>query len=254
MVRKILAAAAMLAAFVLPSAAAAAVPLRMPEPIVLARALDVGTVRDAIVVAAARRKWITESDSGDAFVARLNVRRHVLRVRIEYEPRKLRFTYVDSENLDYEIEDGVPMIHRNVMPWVEALSLEIQRELQVAVFASNRLDIVDPAGAAPAPPPVPAAAAPAPPPVAEPPPSANAPPLVAPTPARPAGLAPGGVAHVRVATPLRGRPMLDAAAGAPLAAGASVQLVSSTRNLAGVWWYVNSGSETGWLPESALRP
>lgn len=248
MPRKVLA-AALLAALALAPAAFAADPLQMPAPITLARSLDVDTVRDAIVVAAARRKWIAESDNGSAFVVRLNVRRHVLRVSVEYEPRRIRFVYVDSVNLDYEIEDGVAVIHPRANQWVEQLSLEIQREIQLAVFARDRLDIVEPSVGVTPEAPVPAAPA-------EPPPASSptAPPLVAPTPPRPAGLAPGGVAHVRAATALRGRPMQDAPGLTPLEAGAAVQLVSSTRNLTGIWWYVNSGTETGWLPESALRP
>jgi len=240
MARSIPLAAAALAAALLPAPAArAGVPLQLPEPVVLARAVDVDKVRDAILVSAARRKWITESDVGDAFVVRLNVRRHVLRLRVEYEPRKVRFVYVDSENLDYEIEDGVPTIHRKVNQWVEALSLEIQRELQLAVFAGERLDIVEPAATSPA-------AAPAPPP----PPAA--PPATPPPPA--AALATGGTATTRARTPVRGRPMQDAEAVVELPAGATVQLVSSTRNLTGTWWYVNTGHDVGWVAEAALRP
>jgi hypothetical protein len=226
--------AAALAAALLPLPAAATDPLQMPAAIVFPQAVDLDNVRGAILTALARRRWIAEADIEGGFVAVLQVRDHLLRIRIEYESRQVRYVYVNSRNLDYEIDDdGVPQIHYKVNRWLSALDLEMKRQLQLVMFDRDRVQVRPPRE------PPPAAA-----PQAAPPPPA----------AVPGALRAGGTAVLVQAQALRSRPMADASAVATLAPGSYVQLVSVMRNLSGTWWYVNAGQQPGWLLEASLRP
>jgi hypothetical protein len=208
-------------------------PLEMPDPIVMPRLVDADRVRSAILTAVIRRKWITEADFGDALVVRLNARQHQLRVRLEYGSREVRFIYMDSENLRYAIVDGAPVIHRKVPGWIQGLALEIERELQGVVFERDRIDVVPRADQRAQPPPM----DPDPPP----PPEDGEP-----------GLKAGAMALTRAPVALRERPLAGTEVVAELPSAASVQLIMSMRNVDGVWWHVNAGTRTGWLPEREL--
>lgn len=233
-------AAALAAALLLPLAAAANDPLEMPPPIRLPKAVELGKLKGTILSALTRRKWVAEADIEGGFVAALHVRTHTLRIRIEYEPRQVSFVYVDSEDLDYEIDDGVPYIHFKANRWLAALAVELQRELNLVAFDYEPIEVVPPASGggttAEARAPLPQAAPPV-------------PAIPAPPP-----LQPGMLVKLVQAQELRERPMVDAAKLAALASGTQVQLVSKVTNLSGEWWLVTAGDRRGWLVRAALVP
>jgi hypothetical protein len=92
-------------------------------------------VREAIVTAAARRRWVVQEQSPSSMLATIDVRgKHSATVDITYDTTGYAIAYRDSSNLDYE--DGE--IHKNYNGWVIKLDKAIRKELFREVGAGAR--------------------------------------------------------------------------------------------------------------------
>lgn len=54
------------------------------------------------------------------------------RIGITYDTRQVKIRYLESENLDYKMKNGVPQIHRNYLSWISNVVLDINVQLQAA--------------------------------------------------------------------------------------------------------------------------
>ncbi len=103
------------------------------QPIAAAsgKPLSLDDVAKALRQAAPIRGWsIEEAGSGKA-VATLDVRgKHSVKVDIGYTEKSLSFTYKDSTNMKYGLDDeGKPVIHPFYIKWVRTLLSDVRAEL-----------------------------------------------------------------------------------------------------------------------------
>ncbi len=100
-------------------------PLENPGQIAV-NSPDPQWARHAILSALPRRGWVAEGEWPGIIVARLDIRSHRARVRIDYDASTVRISYVDSVNLKFAVDsNGVPYIHRNYNLWVRNLASDI---------------------------------------------------------------------------------------------------------------------------------
>lgn len=84
-------------------------------------------VEEAILDALRGRGWGVAERSSGHIVADLNVRAHFARIDIRYDTESVVLEYVDSRNLEYEVEDGEERIHGNFNGWMTNLVNDIER-------------------------------------------------------------------------------------------------------------------------------
>src|SRR5512140_970614 len=86
---------------------AMAKPLVDPEPLPVPAGLSEKAVAKAVRVGVSQRGWIiTRQDPG--FVeATLHLRTHMARIGINYDTQQVKVRYLESENLDYKVKQGV---------------------------------------------------------------------------------------------------------------------------------------------------
>ena len=124
----------------LPLAAfACAKPLYQPPP--LAAAGTPAQTRTAILRAVAQSNWVVDSERAGQVVARYTKEDDwTMAVAIDYA-EQVTIRYADSENLDYAIKDGGPVIHGGYNRRVARLSKVIGRQIAM-VRASEPLPAV----------------------------------------------------------------------------------------------------------------
>ncbi len=110
-------------------------PLVDPAPITVPAGLSLKEVSRAIRTVIATRGWVVSIDEGGKIDAVLNLREHTAHIAIAYDTKEVRPTYVSSENLNYEEKKGVRYIHRNYLNWMNNVSTDITRALQVAAVS-----------------------------------------------------------------------------------------------------------------------
>ena len=88
-------------------------------------------VKKAIMTAATEKNWTVSHVAGrNALQAQLNVRgKHTVVVEIELSDTTYSIRYVNSINMKYKVEDGVPVIHPFYNRWVSQLMDTIRAEL-----------------------------------------------------------------------------------------------------------------------------
>lgn len=135
-------------------AAKLSVPLELPPPVQFPQFVDSLKVSKALVTALTNKKWLVEADTGEAVRGALKIRRHALRIRIEYTTRGIVYHYVDSVALGYEEDEGERYIHPNANKWLEQLEDEVNIQLQPLLFEREPAEVV-PVEPPPPPPPKP---------------------------------------------------------------------------------------------------
>jgi hypothetical protein len=83
-------------------------------------------VRQAIIDAGARRGWHVDAEQPGRLTLRNVIRnKHTVVVDVAYDSKGVSVTYVSSENLNYEMRDGVAYIHPKYNEWVQKLLKDI---------------------------------------------------------------------------------------------------------------------------------
>lgn len=145
-------------------AAQSSVPLELPGAIHLPETTDTNKISKGLLTALANKKWLVEADTGESITARLNLRSHVLRMRLDYTPREITYHYVDSQELGYLLDQGEIYLHPHVNKWLRQLDDEVRIQVQRFYFEREPAEVVpvEPAlkaePAAPAPQPAPPSA------------------------------------------------------------------------------------------------
>ena len=107
-------------------------PLVDPEPLLVPAGLSDKAVAKAVLVGVLQRGWVITRQDPGYMEATLHLRSHMARIGINYDTQHVKVRYLDSENLDYEMKQDVPHIHRNYLNWVNNVVLDINVQLQAA--------------------------------------------------------------------------------------------------------------------------
>ncbi len=89
-------------------------------------------VREAIVKAAASKDWALARQADDRFGATRVIKgKHTIVTTISFSPEKYSVAYASSDNMKYQLVEGVPYIHPNYNVWarelVDAIRLELSK-------------------------------------------------------------------------------------------------------------------------------
>jgi len=115
----------------------AAAPLLVdPAPISVPAGLSEQAVAKAITLGVAQRGWIVSKQEPGYMEATLNIRTHMAKVSITYDVKSIQIKYLDSTNLDYEVEKDGRHIHRNYLKWINNIVHDISVQLLTASAAA----------------------------------------------------------------------------------------------------------------------
>ncbi len=125
-----------------PAAWASAQPMIVPDRVQLAggaaaNPADQAAVRQAIVEAAGQRAWKIQDDQPGRLLLVTQVQTHVATVEVVYDGGGFQIRYGGSQDLDYAVEDGHPVIHPRYNRWITTLSNEIRRSVAFAGKANR---------------------------------------------------------------------------------------------------------------------
>jgi hypothetical protein len=109
------------------------VPLTDPEPIAVPAGVELNQVGKSIKAALVGRQWAVTDDQPGRILSTLNLRSHMAKIEITYDPQQIRIRYLDSGDLMYAEKKGVRMIHRNYLNWIQNVVNDISRNLQLVV-------------------------------------------------------------------------------------------------------------------------
>lgn len=108
------------------------VPLENPEPIAVPAGLSEQKVARSIKAALVGRGWVVTEEQPGKIVSTLNLRSHMAKIDISYNPSQIKIAYLDSKELMYGEKKGVTVIHRNYLSWVQNLVTDIGRNMILA--------------------------------------------------------------------------------------------------------------------------
>jgi len=127
--------------FVLVLAVSGSAVARAPEPVLTVsevplfsaggKSLTTSQVKQAIHKAGASKNWTLVDQADDRIFGSLSWRNgnHSISVEIIYSAKTFSILYKDSQNMKYEVLNGVAMIHPFYNKYVRALNDEIMAEL-----------------------------------------------------------------------------------------------------------------------------
>ncbi len=103
----------------------------IPEPIAVPAKMTEQNVAKAIRFSLLGRGWSWEKadEKPGSIDTTLNVRQHMLKMRISYGGGVVSMSYLDSAVLKYEVDEGVPKIHPNASKWMDLLAQDIRTNL-----------------------------------------------------------------------------------------------------------------------------
>jgi hypothetical protein len=82
-------------------------------------------IEKAITMALTERGWRIESQQPGAMIVVLNVRSHMIKVKLVYGSNRILAYYMDSENMDFDGE----MIHKKYHVWIDLLFRSMRKYL-----------------------------------------------------------------------------------------------------------------------------
>lgn len=107
-------------------------PLVDPAPIAVPTGMNDVQVGKAVKAALLGRGWTVTDEQAGSTGAQLSRDQWVARIRVDFDTKQVRIRYVDSTNLKYEVKrDGTRLIHSNYMGWMQYLSGDIGRNLEL---------------------------------------------------------------------------------------------------------------------------
>lgn len=107
-------------------------PLVDPAPISVPAGLTDVQVGKAVKAALIGRGWTVADQQAGNITATLSRNEWMAKIRVDYDTAKVQIRYVDSKNLKYEVKrDGTRLIHSNYMGWMQYLSGDIGRNLEL---------------------------------------------------------------------------------------------------------------------------
>lgn len=107
-------------------------PLVDPAPISVPAGLTAVQVAKGVRAALIGRGWTVTGQQDGSVSASLSRNEWVAKIRVDYTTAQVQIRYVDSTNLKYKVKrDGTRLIHSNYMGWMQYLSGDIGRNLEL---------------------------------------------------------------------------------------------------------------------------
>ena len=104
--------------------------LEIPAPVSIPSGKSEKDIKEAISLGATARNWVVKETAPGVMEARVDVRnKHTLIVDLKYDAQQVALAYKNSSNLDYEVVNGNPQIHRNANSWMKNLMTDISKFL-----------------------------------------------------------------------------------------------------------------------------
>ena len=105
-------------------------PLVNPAPIDVPAGVDQAAVQRSIKQALMYRNWMISARQPGRVDATLYLRGNQARIRVDYDDRRVRVSYVDSRGLDAGTVAGVQQINGRYLVWIRYLTGDINTNLQ----------------------------------------------------------------------------------------------------------------------------
>lgn len=113
-------------------------PLVDPAPISVPAGLTAVQVAKGVRAALIGRGWTVTGQQDGSVSASLSRNEWVAKIRVDYTTAQVQIRYVDSTNLKYKVKrDGTRLIHSNYMGWMQYLSGDIGRNLELISATAN---------------------------------------------------------------------------------------------------------------------
>jgi len=93
-----------------------------PAPVAIPANMNGDAVAKDIKRALLGRGWEVTGEQPGQIDAQLHLREHFAKIKVTYDEKKVQFSYVDSNNLDFETKRGQRYIHRNYLGWLTFLT------------------------------------------------------------------------------------------------------------------------------------
>lgn len=108
-------------------------PLVNPTPV----SIPAGASQDAVVKDIKRallgRGWTITAERPGEIDSTLFIRDHEAKILVQYDAQSVRFSYVDSKNLNYRVDrKGKAEIHANFLGWMQNLTNDLGVNLQLS--------------------------------------------------------------------------------------------------------------------------
>ena len=107
-------------------------PLVDPPPITVPAGMSDATVTNAIADSLMQRGWTITKRMPGELDATYAPRDFSVTIAVHHTPQQIRINYVDSNNLKYEVKNGVRYIHTNYASWIQNLVSDIKSRLVMA--------------------------------------------------------------------------------------------------------------------------
>lgn len=108
------------------------VPLVDPQPIPVPANVSPAQVEQIIGSALSARNWKIVKHVPGEIDAVYNPRDFSVTIAVHYDASKIQINYVTSDNLRYEVKNGLRYIHTNYASWIKNLVTDIQNGLMMA--------------------------------------------------------------------------------------------------------------------------
>ena len=108
------------------------VPLVDPPPIAIPANVTQTQAETIIGNALTARNWRIVKHVPGEVDAVYDPRDFSVTIAVHYNAKQIQINYVTSNNLKYEVKDGVRYIHKNYASWIKNLVTDIQNNLMMA--------------------------------------------------------------------------------------------------------------------------
>lgn len=93
-------------------------------------------VGEAVRQALMERRWLIDTNNPGSIDSTLHVRKHTVKIHVDFSATKVTFHYVSSENLNYSEEEGERIIHKSYNSWIDNLVNSTRLQLQRVVYGN----------------------------------------------------------------------------------------------------------------------
>ena len=108
------------------------VPLVDPQPIPVPANVSQAQVKQVVGMALGSRGWRIAKNVPGEIDAVYDPRDFSVTIAVHYDAQKIQINYVTSNNLRYEVKNGVRYIHTNYASWIKNLETDISNGLMLA--------------------------------------------------------------------------------------------------------------------------
>ncbi|HET7930296.1 MAG TPA: hypothetical protein VFL63_02765 [Rhodanobacteraceae bacterium] len=108
------------------------VPLVDPQPILVPANVSQAHVKQVIGTALSARGWRIVKNVPGEIDAVYDPRDFSVTIAVHYNTKQIQINYVTSNNLRYEVKNGVRYIHTNYQSWIKNLVTDISNSLMLS--------------------------------------------------------------------------------------------------------------------------